>query len=176
MDLKRIARNVFITAMDVETAPRVVTRQNLMLRSALATLKIFFGNEQDVREGMSKIKTLMMQGQTGIETEGLTPEQVEEMAEDIGAKVWTRFKNAIPDDIKVRVPVMKIAIAEIMKAMFGVEKFRKNVFSMLERKLGIDIEAIGYTGDAKKTLFKEMYAALRAAIKSATPAALSKVE
>ena len=175
MDLNRIARNVFLTAMDVETAPRVVTRQNLMLRSALATLKIFFGNEQDVREGMAKIKTLMSQGQTGIETEGMTPEQVETIAEDMAGKVWTKFNNSIPDDIKVRVPVMRSAIAEIMKALFGVEKFRKSVFAMLERKMGVDVEQLGYEGKAKKDLFKGMYMTLRNAIRSALPSEVKKV-
>ena len=177
MNLDRIARNVFRKAISVEMeAPaRIVTKQSQLMRSALALIKIFFGNQQDFREGVNKIKMLMSQGMTGIETTGMTPEQINEVAGVVAKNIWVRFNNAIPNDIQFRVAVMKQALHHIIGALFGAEAFKRSVFSMLDKKLGIDIEELGYTGDAKDELFSTLYMALRAAIKAAAPAAVGKV-
>jgi hypothetical protein len=177
MDLNRIAREVFrkAAAVEMEAPARIVTRQSQLMRSALALIKIFFGNQQDFREGVGKLKMLMTQGMTGITTQGMTPEQIGAAAAQVAKSIWVKFNNAIPSDIQFRVAVMRQALFHVVGALFGAEMFKRNTFAMLDRKLGIDVEELGYTGDAKEALFGSLYMALRQAIKSAAPAAVGKV-
>lgn len=162
--------------MDSRVVPNVIhINHNYLYKAVVALLETFFGNDKDSMVGMKKLQLLMNANRTGLDVKKLLPEERERLAELISKNIWVKFYNSLPNEISAPVQYLKLAFKTIIKALLGVEKYKRSVFQIANRKLNVNVENYGYTDDKKKELFADLFMKLKQAIKMSLPSALNRI-
>ena len=163
--------------MDSRVVPNVIKiDHNFLYKSIIALLNTFFGNKKDSMEGLRKLQILMNANHTGLDIKKLLPDERERLSEIIAKNTWIRFYNSLPSDISPPIRYLKGAFKMMIKALLGVDKYKKSVFQLMNRKLNINVEDYGYTGKRKKELFSDLFMKLKQALKISLPSAINRIK
>lgn len=144
-------------------------------QAIIVLLRVFFSNYDDSKAALQKLQVLMNGNRTGLDTSKLSPTEKEQLVDLIAKNIWVRFYNSLPNEFSAPMQYLKGAFKMILKALYGVDRYKRSVYQIMDRKLNIDVEKLGYEGDSKKKLFTNLYNSLKTAIRMSTPMALNKM-